>query len=219
MERSLQVFIVSGSPIMARALQQLLHESPLPHPCEIVMGADLWKRAGQAHPDVMLLAPQNWEELSHWLPSLRHSFTRAPWLLLAEPRLVGMFLPQLEGQPCAFVAPTASLEALWSALQGLIEEQRPSLRHELLAHFSRRGTPRDSVGRLRLPTSAELQCGCAVSLGLGNRQIAELLHLAEATVKSHVHNLLQKLELSNRTELGGFVRRAMNSLAAPAEWK
>jgi DNA-binding NarL/FixJ family response regulator len=89
----------------------------------------------------------------------------------------------------------------------------------LLAYYSPAPTSLSPRGQSRLPTSAELQCGCAVSLGLRNRQIAKHLHLAEATVKSHVHRLLRKLELSDRTELGGYLRSALTPMADPSDWK
>lgn len=50
-------------------------------------------------------------------------------------------------------------------------------------------------------TDREREVLAAVARGGGNREIAEQLFLAEATVKSHVHALLSKLELSNRAQL------------------
>jgi DNA-binding NarL/FixJ family response regulator len=35
---------------------------------------------------------------------------------------------------------------------------------------------------------------------LGNKQIAERLQIAEATVKNHVHSLLEKLNVKRRTQ-------------------
>ncbi|WP_199546966.1 response regulator transcription factor [Streptomyces sp. N35] len=47
----------------------------------------------------------------------------------------------------------------------------------------------------------ELRCVVAVSEGLGNREIAERLSLAEGTVKSHISRALRKFGLDNRTQL------------------
>jgi DNA-binding NarL/FixJ family response regulator len=219
MEPCLDVLIVSGSPIFARALERLLHDAPFPCRGEIETGDQLWDRASAHESAVLLLAPRSWEELSPWLPAWRHGLSDRRCLLLAEPRLLGMYLPQLEGGLCHFVPPSAPPDALWAALQALAHRRKRSLRHELLAHYSPVRLTRSPDGRMRLPTSAELRCGCAVSLGLRNRQIAQQLHLAEATVKSHVHRLLRKLELSDRAELGGYLRSALTPLAAPPKWK
>ncbi|MGP3919268.1 response regulator transcription factor [Nonomuraea sp. 10N515B] len=39
-----------------------------------------------------------------------------------------------------------------------------------------------------------------LALGRRNRQIAEHLHISEHTVKFHVANILEKLEVGSRTE-------------------
>jgi DNA-binding NarL/FixJ family response regulator len=61
----------------------------------------------------------------------------------------------------------------------------------------------DSFGALT-PRESEvigLICG-----GLGNRQIAKRLRLSEATVKTHVHRIYEKLRLRDRLQLGLYWR-------------
>jgi DNA-binding NarL/FixJ family response regulator len=43
--------------------------------------------------------------------------------------------------------------------------------------------------------------------GLSNKEIAARLHVAIHTVKSHVHNVLEKLALHTRLEVAAFTRR------------
>ncbi len=50
-------------------------------------------------------------------------------------------------------------------------------------------------------TDRELEILRLVADGLSNRAIAETLTIVEGTVKTHVHNLCQKLSASNRTQL------------------
>jgi len=44
-----------------------------------------------------------------------------------------------------------------------------------------------------------------VAEGLSNKEIAAALHIATFTVKSHVHNILEKLTLSSRLQVAAFV--------------
>ena len=60
--------------------------------------------------------------------------------------------------------------------------------------------PASSVGRPML-TRREVQVVQLVSQGLANKTIAENLGLREGTVKIHLHNIYQKLQISNRARL------------------
>jgi DNA-binding NarL/FixJ family response regulator len=46
-----------------------------------------------------------------------------------------------------------------------------------------------------------------VAGGLSNREIADVIHLAEGTVKNHVSNILGKLQAENRTQAAEIARR------------
>ncbi|NRD78067.1 response regulator transcription factor [Bacillus sp. BRMEA1] len=49
-----------------------------------------------------------------------------------------------------------------------------------------------------------------VSKGLTNKQVAEQLFIAENTVKNHIKNLLQKLDLENRVQLASYALKELN---------
>lgn len=46
-----------------------------------------------------------------------------------------------------------------------------------------------------------------ISEGLSNKEIAARLHIATHTVKSHVHNILEKLALGSRLQIAAFARK------------
>jgi two-component system nitrate/nitrite response regulator NarL len=64
-----------------------------------------------------------------------------------------------------------------------------------------RQTPRLGARANDPLTSRERQIVLVVSEGLSNKQIARRLRLTEGTVKVHLHNIYQKLGVSNRTTL------------------
>jgi DNA-binding NarL/FixJ family response regulator len=46
-----------------------------------------------------------------------------------------------------------------------------------------------------------------VAEGLSNKEIGKALWITEGTVKNHVHNALEKLQLSNRIQAAAYVVR------------
>ncbi|MBU1237654.1 MAG: response regulator transcription factor [Gammaproteobacteria bacterium] len=72
----------------------------------------------------------------------------------------------------------------------------PTLAAEMLAEFAR---PRQTDNLSDL-TPREAEVLELLSQGLSNRQIGESLQLAEKTVKHHMTNILQKLQVRSRTE-------------------
>lgn len=68
---------------------------------------------------------------------------------------------------------------------------------------SGKGIP-DSAIRL---TSREKEIVDLIAEGLSNKAIAARLHIATHTVKSHVHNILEKLTLHSRLQIAAFVHR------------
>jgi DNA-binding NarL/FixJ family response regulator len=214
----LEVVIVSANPIFCFAVRQLLEEGPDVTRCRGIGETDAPVPSAACDPDVVVIAPRHWEEMARWLPSLRRHFYVPSWLVLADLRVAGMFSSFLEMYRATILPTTATPQDLRDRVRLLTEEETSYPTAELLSHFNRHA----SLLRTRRPacllTPRELQCGCAVSLGLSNRQIAELLHLGDATVKSHVHRLLEKLELSNREDLGAYVERALTPAATPFWW-
>ena len=56
-------------------------------------------------------------------------------------------------------------------------------------------------------TNREREVVDLIAEGLSNKEIAESLHIATYTVKSHVHNILEKMALSTRLQVAAFVRK------------
>lgn len=58
-----------------------------------------------------------------------------------------------------------------------------------------------------LLTAREKQIIDLISEGMSNKEIASRLHIATHTVKSHVHNILEKLALGSRLQIAAFARK------------
>lgn len=56
-------------------------------------------------------------------------------------------------------------------------------------------------------TQREVQVVQLIAEGMSNKEIATELHIATYTVKSHVHNILEKLTLNSRLQIAAFMRK------------
>lgn len=87
-----------------------------------------------------------------------------------------------------------------------------SLAGKLLYQFRERDI-QDSPSSSSL-TPREKEILVLVSKGLTNKQLAEQLLIAENTVKNHIKNLLQKLNLENRVQLASYALKEFSSITA-----
>jgi two-component system, NarL family, nitrate/nitrite response regulator NarL len=102
-----------------------------------------------------------------------------------------------------------------SSLEELIEAVRSAADGELRCPPGIAAALMDSVAKLAARmidpkaqlTSRELEIAELLDQGLANREIAGRLHIAVATVKVHVHNILDKLGTRRRAEAAAKLRR------------
>lgn len=66
-------------------------------------------------------------------------------------------------------------------------------------------------------TDRERQIMRLVSEGLSNKEIGRRLNIADGTIKVHLHNIFQKLEISNRTVLAALAIAEHDRAAVPRE--
>jgi len=98
-----------------------------------------------------------------------------------------------------------SIEEVASAIRAVHGGQSlisPSMASKLLTEFaamSRRSEERQQVPTPRL-TDREMEVLKLVARGLNNRDIAKELFISENTVKNHIRNILEKLQLHSRME-------------------
>lgn len=64
----------------------------------------------------------------------------------------------------------------------------------------------EHAGAARLLSRREREIVRLVAGGLRNRAIAERLEIGEGTVKVHLHNIYEKLDIANRVDLANFAR-------------
>jgi DNA-binding NarL/FixJ family response regulator len=100
-----------------------------------------------------------------------------------------------------------------------------SLRHIANGHNVLPSAPSESIvsqgtnseSGLTTLTERERQIMRLVSEGLSNKEIGRRLSITDGTIKVHLHNIFQKLEISNRTVLAALAISQHDRATAPRE--
>jgi DNA-binding NarL/FixJ family response regulator len=120
-------------------------------------------------------------------------------------------VPLAEAGACGYVPRDAALSDLIATLRSVVRGESPCSptvaagllrRLATLAGGQDPGAP--APGRL---TAREQEVLSLLGEGLSNKQIARRLCIELPTVKNHVHHVLEKLQVSRRTEAVAVVRR------------
>jgi DNA-binding NarL/FixJ family response regulator len=119
-----------------------------------------------------------------------------------------------EAGAAGYVPPDGTLDDLMNTIRSVARGEllcSPRIAATLFRAL-RVQTPEVSVDRLALTlTAREREIAPLLERGLSNKEIAAQLNIEVATVKNHVHNLLEKLQVSSRGEAAARLRSSQLS--------
>lgn len=120
-------------------------------------------------------------------------------------------LPWAEAGVAGFVTREDSIPRLLEVVRGVVRDELPcspqaaSTLLRRVGALAANGSPAQPHARL---TSRELEILLLIERGLSNKEIGRELCIELATVKNHVHNILEKLQVRRRTEAVARLRGA-----------
>lgn len=188
-----------------------------------VLGAgscdDVLDEIGVLRPDVMLLDLASRDSLS--LP-------RKARLILPALLAIAYAVAEVERDvlACAqagiagYVPQHGSIEDLVAAVQGAVRGElicSPRISALLFKRIASLSSDQERVSGQAPLTSRERQIAALLARGLPNKEIARRLRLGNATIKNHVHNILQKLNLQRRGEIAPLLTGAAISHQEPSD--
>jgi two-component system NarL family response regulator len=110
-----------------------------------------------------------------------------------------------------YVLKSISKQGLLTSMKAMSRGEAAFPRHmigKILEEFARISAPPiHNTGSIELLTYRELQVLRHLGTGASNQEIAGQMFISENTVRYYVHNILNKLKLSNRREAGALSRR------------
>jgi two-component system, NarL family, nitrate/nitrite response regulator NarL len=112
---------------------------------------------------------------------------------------------------CGYVPSTASMRDLVAAIRCIAQGGTvcsPSMADGIFRHMRSASIEPQSNEAEKLLTRRQQQIVRLISDGLSNKEIARRLALGNSTVKNHVHEILDRLRVSCRSEVAARLRRS-----------
>lgn len=210
--KKIKILIIEDNRVLRDGLTVMLNEQIDMHVAATIgSGNEILLKASQANPQVILmdLSLTSFKE-SSVVTSIRKTLPNA--------KVIGMgFIPTqadivefIEAGASGFILKSATVKEFLGTIRSVAQGEKilpPSLTGSLFSHVIelalKKGNGKlSSVVRM---TKREREIIALIADGLSNKEIALHLNIATHTVKSHVHNIMEKLALHTRLQIAKFI--------------
>jgi DNA-binding NarL/FixJ family response regulator len=214
-EATISLVLIDDNRLLREGLAALIHEQP--GFTVLAASADVGEALEQvreARPDVVLLdfGLENHDSLS-LTATVHGEVPTARVIVMGLLPLQEDVANFVRAGASGFIMKDASFEDFFAtirAVAGGAEVLPPALTNSLFSQIARNvagGSKGQALDSVRL-TTREREVIALLGEGLSNKEIAIRLNIAIHTVKSHVHNVLEKLALHSRLEVAAFTHTA-----------
>ncbi len=204
MSEKIRVLVADDQAIVRKGIHALLAtESNIEVVGEAENGKEAIKLVEKLNPDVILMDLQmpemgGIEAISH----ITASQPNARILVLTSFATDDKVFPAIKAGALGYLLKDSSPEELVRAIGQVHRGEsslHPTIARKVLQELSRPLAPEQKPTDEPL-TEREVDVLRLITRGLGNQQIADRLIISEATVRTHVSNILSKLHLASRTQ-------------------
>ena len=201
----IRVLVVDDQELLRRGVTMLLGVEPdMEVVGEAADGASAAALAATAVPDVVLMDVRMPRQTGiEACTAVKDAAPNARIIMLTVSDDEADLYDAVKSGASGYLLKDSSIEEVAQAIRVVADGQSlisPSMAIKLLDEFKQMArTDRQAVPTPRL-TERELEVLRLVAQGLNNREIAKQLFISENTVKNHVRNILEKLQLHSRME-------------------
>jgi len=212
MTKKIQILVIEDNRLLRDGLAALLDsQSEFKVVASAEGGTAALQRLQEARPHVVLVdAALGRNRSQRLVESIKEAAPHARIIMMdMQPEDVIDFIKRGAN---GFIAKDAALEDLVNTIRQVAsggDVVPPALTGTLLSHIAKqasvlRNTPMMAAVRM---TRREQQITDLIAEGLSNKEIAQRLNIATYTVKSHVHNILEKLALHSRLQIAAHAHK------------
>ena len=197
----IRVMIADDHPVVREGLAAMLARQPdIDVVGEATDGCEAVQRAGEILPDIILMDLQ----MPHLggveaIKQIRAKFPQVQMIVLTTYGDDDSIFQGIAAGARGYLLKDAPRDELFRAVRAVARGEsllQPAVATRLLDRFAR---PKVEPPQETL-TERELDVLRLLAKGSANKQIGAQLHISESTVKTHVANIFQKLEVTDRTE-------------------
>ncbi|WP_189541345.1 response regulator [Streptomyces gelaticus] len=200
-DRIIRVLLVDDHQVVRRGLRTFLEiQDDIEVVGEAADGAEGVARTEELRPDVVLMdIKMPGTDGIEALRRLRELENPAKVLIVTSFTEQRTVVPALRAGASGYVYKDVDPDALAGAIRS-VHAGHVLLQPEVAGALLAQEDPGSSTGRGSTLTEREREVLGLIADGRSNREIARALVLSEKTVKTHVSNILMKLDLSDRTQ-------------------
>jgi DNA-binding NarL/FixJ family response regulator len=209
--KKIRIMVIEDNRVLCNGITAMLNGQPDMHVAATIgSGNNVLLKASRIEPHVILMdmGLKNFKE-SPVVESIRKK--------MPEAKVIGMgFVPSqsdivefVEAGASGFILKDATVKEFLGTIRSVAQGVKvlpPSLTDSLFSHVIEFALKR---GNGKLPnavrmTKREREIIVLIADGLSNKEIAQQLNIATHTVKSHVHNIMEKLALHTRLQIAKY---------------
>lgn len=200
-----RVVVVDDHELFRRGLIMLLGEdSDIEVVGEASDGVTATELAISAAPDVVLLDVRMPRRTGvEACRAIKEAVPSAKIIMLTVSDEEADLYESVKNGASGYLLKDSSVEEVAQAIRVVNEGQSlisPSMAVKLIDEFKQMSKPEKEQGPALRLTERELEVLRLVAKGMNNREVAKELFISENTVKNHVRNILEKLQLHSRME-------------------
>jgi len=209
-KHKIRVMIADDHPIIREGLRKLINlEDDVEVVGDACDGREVLEKIEDMHPDVLLLDLRmpNLDGLGA-LQTLQHTNSKVKVIILTASEDKNEFVQAMKLGCSGIVLKQTSSDLIVKSIRKVYSGEIWLDSHTTAAVMRQFAVPGDgglasgSKGRERSPLSArEREIVTLVAQGYKNKEMAEKMFISEQTVKNHLHNIFDKLGVSDRLEL------------------